>query len=88
MLICADDNYFVLFPFAKAELWHYNFLLKSYISECSGNIPIDTSMVTVTDTRNSTTMGADKAIFTNENDGHTWCTNNTSGNSKIMVIFL
>ncbi len=44
-------------------------------------------MVTVTDTYNATTMGANKAIWTDEKDyDSTWCTNNTSGTAKIMVI--
>jgi hypothetical protein len=44
-------------------------------------------MVTVTDTYNATSMGADKAILTDEQDYDSiWCTNNTFGTAKIMVI--
>ena len=44
------------------------------------------SLVTVTDTYNSTTMGADKAIITDLKDHNSaWCTKNTSGTAKIMV---
>ena len=54
--------------------------------ECSADIPLDPSMVTVTDTYNATSMGADKAILTDLKDySSAWCTNNTSGTSKIMV---
>ena len=55
--------------------------------ECSSGISLDSSMVTVTDTYNATSMGADKAILTDEQDYDSiWCTNNTFGTAKIMVI--
>lgn len=54
--------------------------------ECSSVIPVDSSLVTVTDSHNATAMGADKAIITDEKDYNSiWCTNNTSGNAKITV---
>ncbi|CAB3985203.1 macrophage mannose receptor 1-like, partial [Paramuricea clavata] len=63
------------------------FMCKKNI-ECSADIPLDSSMVTVTDTYNATSMGADKAILTDLKDySSAWCTNNTSGTSKIMVDF-
>ena len=52
--------------------------------ECSSAIPLDSSMVTVTDSLRN--FGADKAILTYEKYyDSTWCTNNTSGTAKIMV---
>ena len=43
-------------------------------------------MVTVTDTYNATSMGAEQAILKDKRDRYTsWCTNNTSGTAKIMV---
>lgn len=43
-------------------------------------------MVTVTDTLNATSMGADKAILTDVDDyTSAWCTNNTSGKAKIKA---
>ncbi|XP_028395191.1 uncharacterized protein LOC114519267 isoform X2 [Dendronephthya gigantea] len=54
--------------------------------ECSSAISLDTSMVTVTDTYDATSMGAEQAILKDEKDQYTsWCTNNTSGTAKIMI---
>ena len=61
----------------------------SLFLECSSVIPVDSSLVTVTDTANSTTMGADKAIITDlSNYDSAWCTKNTSGTAKIKVSYL
>jgi hypothetical protein len=54
--------------------------------ECSSVIPLDQSLVTVTDTYNRTTTGADKVIITDLKDyASAWCTKNTSGTAQIKV---
>ena len=61
-------------------------LIFSLFPECSSVVPLDQSLVTVTDTYNSTTMGADKAIITDLKDyASAWCTKNTSGTAQIKV---